>query len=119
MARTMRPRLFILALLTAGTFVASGAAALAASAEHGKTAFMHAGCWQCHGTAGQGSIAGPKLAPDPMPFETLSAFVRSSSRTMPPFREEVLSDADLADIYAYLRSIPPASSPDSIPLLKE
>ncbi len=104
-------------------FAASGLfaneSATAASAERGKAAFMRAGCWQCHGTAGQGSNAGPKLAPDPLPFETLSAFVRSSSRAMPPFRAEVLSDEDLADIYAYLQSIPAAQSPDTIPLLKE
>jgi len=115
----MRRQLLALALSAACAFLACDNAALAASAERGKAAFMHAGCWQCHGTAGQGSIAGPKLAPDPLPFETLSAFVRSSSRAMPPFREEVLSDADLADIYAYLQSIPPAPAVDSIPLLRE
>jgi mono/diheme cytochrome c family protein len=113
------PRVILtLAALAASGLLASESVA-AASAERGKTAFMRAGCWQCHGTAGQGSIAGPKLAPDPLPFESLSAFVRSSSRAMPPFREEVLSDEDLADIYAYLQSIPAAPSPDSIPLLKE
>ncbi|HEV2547911.1 MAG TPA: cytochrome c [Stellaceae bacterium] len=115
----MRRHFLALALTVACACLAHDGAALAASAERGKTAFMHAGCWQCHGTAGQGSIAGPKLAPDPLPFESLSAFVRSSSRAMPPFREEVLSDEDLADIYAYLQSIPPAPAPDSIPLLKE
>jgi ubiquinol-cytochrome c reductase cytochrome c subunit len=113
------PRVILaLAALAASGLLANESVA-AASAEHGKAAFMRAGCWQCHGTAGQGSIAGPKLAPDPLPFESLSAFVRSSSRAMPPFREEVLSDEDLADIYAYLQSIPAAPSPDSIPLLKE
>ena len=115
----MQRHLLTFALLTACGFFAGAPTPFAASAEPGKAAFMRAGCWQCHGTAGQGSIAGPKLAPDPLPFETLSAFVRSSSRTMPPFREEVLSDADLADIYAYLQSIPPTPSPDSIPLLRE
>jgi mono/diheme cytochrome c family protein len=115
----MRRQFLALALTAACVFLAHENATLAASAERGKTAFMQAGCWQCHGTAGQGSIAGPKLAPDPLPFETLSAFVRSSPRAMPPFREEVLSDEDLADIYAYLQSIPAAASPDSIPLLKE
>jgi ubiquinol-cytochrome c reductase cytochrome c subunit len=115
----MRRHFLALTLLASFGLLACETAALAASAEHGKAAFMRAGCWQCHGTAGQGSIAGPKLAPDPMPFETLSAFVRSSPRAMPPFREEVLSDEDLADIYAYLQSIPPGAAPDSIPLLKE
>jgi mono/diheme cytochrome c family protein len=96
--------------------------ASAASAEHGKTAFIQNGCWQCHGTMGQGSImtsGGKRLAPDPSPWETFSAFVRSSNRAMPPFSEKILSDNDLADIYAYLLSIPKPPDTASIPLLKE
>src|SRR5690348_17516883 len=83
--------------------------ALAASAEHGKAAFIQHGCWQCHGTMGQGSImtsGGKRLAPEPLPWETFSAFVRSSNRAMPAYSEKILPDDDLADIHAYLQSIP-------------
>ena len=69
--------------------------------------------------AGQGTIAGPKLAPDPLPFETLSSFVRTTSRLMPPYRETVLPEGDLADIYAYLQSIPKAPDYKSLPLLAQ
>lgn len=93
--------------------------AFAASAEHGKTVFMQKGCWECHGTQGQGAVTGPRLAPDPLPYETLSAFVRTTSRAMPPYREKVLSDSDLADIYAYLQSIPKARDVKDIPLLQQ
>jgi mono/diheme cytochrome c family protein len=93
------------------------ASALAASAEKGKSAFLQNGCWQCHGYQGQGGITGPKLAPNPIPFETLSNFVRTTNRAMPPFSKEILSDEDLADIYAYLASIPKGPDPNSIPLL--
>jgi len=105
-----------LAALAAGLFLEQGAA-LAASAENGKRVFMRAGCWQCHGTLGQGGAAGPKLAPDPLPFDALSSFVRTTNRAMPPYREEVLSDADLADLYAYLQSIRKGPDPKTIPLL--
>jgi len=44
-------------------------------------------------------------------------FVRTTNRTMPAYREEVLSDADLADLYAYLQSISKGLEPKSIPLL--
>jgi mono/diheme cytochrome c family protein len=94
--------------------------AIAASAEHGKTVFIQNGCWQCHGTMGQGSIAtsgGKRLAPDPLPWEAFSGFVRSSNRSMPPFSDKILSDGDLADIYAYLQSIPKPPAVNSIPLL--
>jgi mono/diheme cytochrome c family protein len=92
--------------------------ASAASADNGKRAYMQAGCWQCHGTVGQGGAAGPKIAPDPLPYEALAAFVRTTNRAMPPYREAVLSDADLADIHAYLVSIPKPPAPDSLPLLR-
>jgi len=108
---------FVFALMLA---VAVARPALAASAEHGKTAFIQNGCWQCHGMVGQGSImtsGGKRLAPDPLPWETFSAFVRSTNRAMPPFSEKILSDGDLADIYAYLQSIPPPPDVASIPLL--
>ena len=107
-----------LAALTAGLVVASGAA-VAADATKGKQNFMKYGCWQCHGTQGQGSpVSGPKLAPGPLPFEAMSAFIRNSRRQMPPYREEVLPKADLEDIHAYLSSIPPAVDANTIDLLK-
>jgi len=116
----MTIRVAVVAALAAS--VAGSGPVLAASAEHGKAAYMKHGCWQCHGTVGQGSImtsGGTRLAPDPMPWEAFSAFVRSSNRSMPSFSATILSDNDLADIYAYLQSIPKPPDPDSIPLLKQ
>lgn len=102
------------------TVLAPGAA-FAASAEHGKAMFILHGCWQCHGTQGQGSIAtsgGKRLAPNPLPWEAFSGFVRSTNRAMPPYSEKILSDGDLADIYAYLQSIPKPPDVNGITLLK-
>jgi mono/diheme cytochrome c family protein len=109
-----------IAITVAGFCMGSGQA-LAASAEHGKIAFMQQGCWQCHGTLGQGSIAtsgGKRLAPNPLPWEAFFGFVRSTNRAMPPYSEKILSDGDLADIYAYLQSIPKPPDINSIPLLR-
>ena len=95
---------------------------LAASAEKGKAAFLKYGCWQCHGTQGQGSVAtsnGKVLAPDPLPYEASSAFVRSTNGAMPPYSEKVLPNEDLADIHAYLSSVPKAANYKSIPLLSQ
>jgi mono/diheme cytochrome c family protein len=38
---------------------------------------------------------------------------------MPPFTEQMLPEQDLADIHAYLRTIPASPNADTIPLLKE
>jgi mono/diheme cytochrome c family protein len=110
--------MFALAAVAAG-LVLGGGDGFAASAEKGKVAFLKNGCWQCHGERGQGGVTGFKLAPDPIPFETLQTFVRTTNRNMPPFRESILSNEDLADIYAYLQSIPKGPDPKSIPLLNQ
>jgi mono/diheme cytochrome c family protein len=106
------------AVLAAGLVLACGGA-FAASAEKGKAAFIQHGCWQCHGTEGQGGQAGARLAPDPMPLETFTAFVRTSNRAMPPYPEAVLSNEDLADIHAYLETIPKQADYKDIPLLNQ
>jgi mono/diheme cytochrome c family protein len=113
----MKSRSIIVGLAAFAAGVVVSGAASAASAEKGKSEFLRHGCWQCHGYAGQGGVTGPRLAPNPIPFETLSNFVRTTNRAMPPFRKEILSDDDLADIYAYLQSQPPTADPKSIPLL--
>ena len=100
------------------TMIFAQGPAAAASVERGKVAFMQHGCWQCHGTVGQGSIAtsgGKRLAPDPLPWETFSSFVRSSNRAMPPYSDKILTERDLEDIHAYLQSIskPPDAKDNS------
>ena len=114
-------RVLRLAALAAGLAL-GGSAAFAASAEKGKADFMKYGCWQCHGTVGQGSTAasqGKVLAPDPLPYETFAAFVRSTNRAMPPYSEKILPNDDLADIHAYLASVPKSPDHKSIPLLNQ
>ena len=75
--------------------------------ENGKRLFTKYGCYECHGREGQGSsMTGPRLAPNPIPFEALVAYVRKPMREMPPYTDKVVSDQDLADIYAFLRSRP-------------
>jgi len=89
----------------------------AGSAEHGKQLFIvKAGCYQCHGTVGQGGT-GPHLAPKPLAIATLSVIVRKGVRGMPSYSAKVLSDADLADIRAYLLTIPEPPAASSIALL--
>ena len=117
----MRHQMFRVALaaLAAGVVLGCGPV-LAADAAKGKAAFVKYGCWQCHGLEGQGSAvtsAGKVLAPDPLPYEGFAAFVRSTNLAMPPYSEKVLPNEDLADIHAYLASIPKPKDYKSIPLL--
>ena len=106
----------------AASLVCGSSVAPAADAAKGKAAFLKYGCWQCHGTEGQGSAitsAGKVLAPDPLPYDGFAAFVRSSNRAMPPYSEKILPNGDLEDIHAYLASIPKSKDHKTIPLLSQ
>jgi mono/diheme cytochrome c family protein len=101
----------------AAAILLSTTSAFAASAEKGRVAFGKNGCWQCHGWEGQGGNAGPKLARTQLPLEALNAFVRNTNGPMPPYSKKVLSDEDLADIYAFISAQPVPPDPKTIPLL--
>jgi ubiquinol-cytochrome c reductase cytochrome c subunit len=88
----------------------------AGNAENGKRIFNKIGCYQCHGREGQGSVmTGPRIAPNPVPFEVLARYVRKPTGEMPPYTAKVVSDQELADIYAFLQSRPHPPSAKSIP----
>ena len=111
-----------LAALAAGVVLGHGSAFAAGDATKGKAAFLKYGCWQCHRTQGQGSAitsAGKVLAPDPLPLETFSAFLRSTNAAMPPYSEKILPNEDVADMHAYLATIPKPKDYKSIPLLSQ
>jgi mono/diheme cytochrome c family protein len=92
-------------------------AAPAGNAENGKRLFVKNGCYQCHGREGQGSIVtGPRIAPDPVPFDVLSGYVRKPTGEMPPYTAKVVSDQELADIYAFLQSRPHPPAVKDVPL---
>lgn len=96
-----------------------GPGSVSSASEKGKQLFVKNGCWQCHGFVGQGGAAGPALAPNVMPLEAMNNFVRNSNRAMPSYRETILPNEDLAEIHAYLASIPKPADPKSIPLLNQ
>ncbi len=107
---------------SAASLAFSYGAAIAASAENGKMAFLKHGCWQCHGFEGQGSTAssgGRVIADTKLPLDAFKSYVRDPTGAMPPFHEQILSDSDLADIYSYVESRPMPEPPNDIPLLRD
>ncbi|MDB6012121.1 MAG: hypothetical protein JWL65_4371 [Gammaproteobacteria bacterium] len=88
------------------------------AAVEGKRLFLAYGCYQCHGTTGAGGgMAGPKLAPNPFPVEVIKAKLRTASGRMPVYTTAVLTDSEIADMVAYLQSIPRGTPAEDIPLL--
>ena len=95
-------------------------AAPAGNAKTGQALFLKIGCYQCHGNEGQGgSAAGVRIAPAPMlAFRAFATYLRSPRGEMPPYTAKVLSEQNLADIYAYLAALSRPPAVESIPLLK-
>lgn len=92
----------------------------AGNAEDGKKLFVSYGCYQCHGREAQGSSStGPRLGPRPIAFTAFSRYVRRPTGQMPPYTVKVVSDAEMANIYAYVQSRTAPPSVQSIPLLRE
>jgi ubiquinol-cytochrome c reductase cytochrome c subunit len=88
------------------------------NAENGKKLYDTHGCYQCHNYAANGGGAGPRLAPRPIPFTAFSQYIREPKGQMPPYTPKIVPDQELADIYAYLLTIPTPPAADSIPLLR-
>lgn len=100
------------------------AATPAGNAQRGQHLYLAVGCYECHGTTGTGAITGPKIAPNPIPFPAFIYQLRHplgapsyGNIKMPAYGEAVLSDAQVADLYAYLASIGPSPPASKIPLL--
>jgi ubiquinol-cytochrome c reductase cytochrome c subunit len=91
----------------------------AGDAARGKIAFMKNGCYECHGTQGQGNLsAGPPLTPHPIPYANFITYIRAPKQDMPPYSARILPENVAQDIHAYLMSIPAGPRPDAIALLK-
>lgn len=114
----MTKLMLVLALaLPAAAMAQSGAPA--GNSEKGKQMFMKQNCYYCHGTGGQGSRDGARIAQTALNLQGMMRYVRKPTGAMPAFTEKILSDQDLTDIYAYLKSLPAAKAPKDIPLLEQ
>lgn len=88
------------------------------NAQNGRKLFTSFGCYQCHQREAQGAAAtGPRLGPHPIPYANFTKYVRQPTGQMPPYTAKVVKDAELADIYAFLQSLPAPPAAKDIPLL--
>ena len=108
----------VVALVTGA--VAQGAQQPGGDAARGKQLYTTIGCSYCHGTAGQGGggrTGGLRLAQMGIAFPAFLNQLRQPQDEMPPYVASVLPDKDVADIYAFVASLPPPPDAKSIPLL--
>ena len=71
-------------------------------------------CAHCHGLYGQGGY-GPDLAGLGLTFDQFKHQVRQSWGVMPRWSEQQISDKELANVYAFLTSLPRVATPGVAP----
>lgn len=111
-------------LMLAASAFAQGAAqntAGAGDAARGKDVYMKDACYTCHGTAGEGGAMGPQIAHVGLNADAIKQQLRDPQAQMPAYTAKILSDAELADIVAYIQSLSQGPKPTGkdIPLLNE
>ena len=103
--------------LIVGAMMLAGSAS-AQDAKNGKVLYTTKyRCYSCHGYSGQNG-PGARLVPMKMTQEAFTAHVRNPI-TMQPYTAKVMSDAELADVYAYIKTLPDSPAAKSIPLLSD
>ena len=122
MDRLVRTIVFAAVCGSAVVVVAQAQEAPRGDAANGKRLYLANYCYTCHGRVGQGGAyngPAPALAKTAMPYEGLVGQTRNPSNDMPGYSAQVLPDQALADIYAYLQSLPGPSDPKGVALLKD
>lgn len=97
----------------------SSADELKGNADNGKRLFAAYGCYECHGRQGAGASTGPRIGPPAISLVAVLRYVRAPTGQMPPYTSKVVSDQDLGDIYAFLKSFPPPQPVTNILLLNQ
>jgi len=96
---------------------AAQAAAPAGKVDNGGVLYKKVGCYQCHSNQAQGGLSGPRIGPNLVPYARFSQYTRHPAGEMPPYTTKVLSDQDLADIYAWVNARPRPPAVDTLPQL--
>ena len=115
----MKQLLIAAALWLSTVASAQSQSAPSGNADNGKRLFLKDGCWECHGYAGQGGRDGARIGATGLTLQGVIRYVRKPAGAMPAFSDKVITDQELTDIYAYLKSLPPVKAAKDVPLLNQ
>jgi mono/diheme cytochrome c family protein len=115
----MRVQGLVLLMMTAAASAAFAQPPAAVPAQEpgdaaaGRRAFTEYACHYCHGTVGQGSLptVGPRVARVPRSLDSFRNYLRRPTGRMSSYPATAVRDETVADIYAYLRSLPEPARP--------
>jgi mono/diheme cytochrome c family protein len=89
------------------------------NAARGKQLYLDYSCYACHGYNAQ-TGNGQRLLPPRLTQQVFTLYIRAPrTRQMPAYSTKLLSDAEAADIYAYILSLPREPELKDVPLLNQ
>lgn len=99
----------------------SNLSGLTGNAQTGGRIFASYGCYECHGHVGQGAqqTGAPRIGPPALSIDAFARYIQRPTGNMPPYTSKVVSDQAVADIYAFLNSVPAPPLAKNIPLLNQ
>jgi len=91
------------------------------SIKNGERLFTKYGCYECHGSQGQGSTqtGGTRIGPPQISLSAVLSYLRHPTGQMPPYTAKTVSDEEITDIYAFLKSLPQPTASKDIPALNQ
>ena len=120
MTKFKRMAVAAFAVVALGVGAAAAQDAPQGNATNGKRIYLVDGCFTCHGRSGQGGAyngPAPILAHTALPFDAFKNQLRNPADDMPAYSGTVLSDQDIADIYAFVTALPGKGSAKDIAIL--
>ena len=88
-------------------------------AKAGLASFQKYGCYSCHGIVGQGTMRdGPRINAAAIGYPALLTQLRTPRYEMPAYTAVQIPDSSVADIYAYLTTLPKAPDPKTLKQLQ-
>ena len=89
------------------------------NAENGRRLYVKNGCYECHSYDGHGG-AGARLDQSTLPVQAFIAYVRHPAPgNMPVYTIKVMSNAELTDVWTFLKTIPKSPPVKDVPLLNQ
>jgi mono/diheme cytochrome c family protein len=89
------------------------------NAVRGKQLYLEYSCYACHGYNAQ-TGNGQRLLPPRLTEQVFKLYIRAPrTPQMPAYSTKLISDAEAADIYAYILSLPREPDLKDVPLLNQ
>jgi ubiquinol-cytochrome c reductase cytochrome c subunit len=117
----MRLRAWISGVALVGLALSSASAQEAPKGDPkaGLATYQKYGCYSCHGIVGQGTLRdGPRINAAAIGYPAMLTQLRNPRYEMPAYTAVQIPDSGIADIFAYLATLPKSPDPKSLKQLQ-